>query len=383
MGRKSMNSFIQKHKTILTLVGASLFVMTLSACSGTGDIDLSGAAGSPDETQVANSTEEVPATEVIPPTPVPPATGHIIFASNRNGQTDLYMTSPDGVELTRLTSSIALDGSSTPRISPDGAKIAFSATVDSNTDIYILDIASGAVSRVTDAQEKDSSPSWSPTGQQLAFESFRDGNLEIYVVNADGSNPTRLTNDPSGDSNPVWSPVSNDIVFVSNRFGNSDLFLLSPNGAVATLTTSPTPDNTPAWSPDGNFIAFASFSGELSNICIIGRDGLNQVCITSSPAEYSVPVWSPNGEWIATNDQTNIQLHNIRDTSTENKVILLSQPGIEPRGIPSWSPDGLRIVFQAQTEGDMEIYQALTLTNGFTRITTIPGYDGEPLWILK
>lgn len=366
--------FIKKHRNILTLVGVALFALTFSAC-GTTTGTLSGAAGQPTEEVIAATTEETSVVEV-PPTPIPPATGQIIFASNRDGQTELYMTSPDGTQITRLSTNAALDGSSTPRLSPDGTKIAFSSTINSNTDIYILDIASGAVSRVTDAQEKDSSPSWSPNGQQLAFESFRDGNLEIYIVNADGSNPTRLTNDPAGDSNPVWSPISNEIIFVSNRFGNSDLFLLSPSGAVATLTTNPAPDNTPAWSPDGNFIAFASFSGELSNICIIGRDGLNQVCITSNPAEYSIPVWSQNGEWIAVNNQTSIQLMNIKD----GNVVQLSQAGIEPRGVPAWSPDGLRIVFQAQSGGDMEIYHALIPTNEFTRVTSIPGYDGEPLW---
>jgi TolB protein len=374
-----MTLFIQKYRQTLIIASVTLVALTLSAC---GNVDLSGAAGlndEPTEETAANPTEE--ATVEVPPTEIPPATGHIIFASNRNGQTDLYMTTPDGTELTRLTTNAALDGSS--KLSPDGTKIAFSSTVNDNTDIYILDIASGAITRVTDAQEKDSSPSWSPNGQQLAFESFRDGNLEIYIVNIDGSNQTRLTNDPSGDSNPVWSPTSNDIVFVSNRFGNSDLFLLSPNGTVSTLTTSPSPDNSAAWSPDGNFIAFQSFSGELSNICIIGRDGLNQICITPSPAEFGTPVWSQNGEWIAANSLLNgtyaIHVFHYQD----GRVLQLTQPDVEPRGVPSWSPDGLRLVFQAQSGGDMEIYSALILTNEFTRITSIPGYDGEPVWIAK
>lgn len=369
-----MSLFDKKYRNILIPL-AALAALTLGACSTQG-IDLSGSAGQPAETEApAAATEEI-APAAAAPTPIPPATGRIIFASNREGQTELYVTSPDGTGVTRLSTNAMLDVSSTPRLSPDGTKIAFSSTINDNTDIYILDIASSAITRVTDAQEKDSSPSWSPTGQQLAFESFRDGNLEIYVVNADGSNPTRLTNDPAGDSNPVWSPVSNEIIFVSNRFGNSDLFLLSLNGSVSTLTTSPTPENTPAWSPDGSLIAFASFNGELSNICIIGRDALNQLCITTTAAEYSLPVWSQNSEWIAVNDQKNIQVHNIKD----GRLLVLSQTGIEPRGVPAWSPDGLRLVFQAVSEGDMELYHALILTNEFTRVTTFPGYDGEPLW---
>lgn len=370
-----MTLFIQKYRHTLVFAIATLLTLVLGACGG--NIDLSGAAGAPTDTPTTNSTEE-PGIEA-PPTPIPPATGHIIFISERDGQLDLYMTSPDGVELTRLTTNAAIDNSSSPRLSPDGSKVAFSSTVSDNTDIYVLDIANGAVTRVTDAQERDSSPSWSPNGQQLAFESFRDGNLEIYIANIDGSNQVRLTNDPAGDSNPVWSPVSNEILFVSNRFGNSDLLLVDLNGVISPLTTSSTPDNTPAWSPDGRFIVFASFTGELSDICLIGRDGLNQVCITARAAEYSIPVWSPDGQWIAVNDQTNILALN----PISGQVIQLSQPGIEPRGVPAWSPDGLRLVFQVQSGGDNEIYSALILTNEFTRITSVPGYDGEPLWIAR
>lgn len=369
-----MNNF-KKYKNLLAGAAIAVFAIVLGACGDTSGIDLSGAAGQPTEPDSTNPID-VPGADVPTATPIPPATGHIIFTSSREGQTDLYITTPDGSEVTRLTTNGSVEESSSPQISPDGSKVAFVATVGENTDIYILDIASRTVNQVTDTEGRDSSPSWSPDSQRLVFESFRDGNLEIYVVNADGSNPTRLTDDPSGDSNPVWSPNSNDILFVSNRFGNSDLFLLSPNGAVNTLTTNPAPDNTPAWSPDGNFIAFQSFSGELANICLIGKDGLNQVCLTSNPDRYDTPVWSPDGNWIAVNAQTGIRVFNIRD----GQVLNLSQAGVEPRGIPAWSPDGLRLAFQAFSGGDMELYYALVLTNEFTRITSIDGFDGKPVW---
>ncbi|NWF65023.1 MAG: PD40 domain-containing protein [Chloroflexi bacterium] len=371
-----MTPFLNKHRNTLLIAGTALVVLGLSACGG--NIDLSGAAGAGETTEEASATptEAAPILEEPTATPIPPATGKIIFASKRDGNTELYMTSPDGLEVTRLSANAGIDSSATPRLSPDGAKIAFSATIGDNTDIYILDIASGLISRVTDAPGKDVSPSWSPNGQQLAFASFRDGNYEIYIVNSDGSHPIRLTNDSSGDTTPIWSPVSNEIVFVSNRFGNSDLLLLSLNGAISPLTTTTAPENTPTWSPDGSVIAFQTFDGELANICLIGRDGLNQRCITPYAAKYSIPAWSQDSQWIAYHDYVNIQMYNLLDNST----VTLSQPGIEPRGILAWSPDGLRLVFQAEANGDMDLYHALIPTNEFTRITAVPGYDGEPVW---
>lgn len=377
-----MTPFSKKYTKIITLTGFVLFAITLSACGTTEGLE--GFAGEGGETatedSAGNPTGDTPSGEVSTETPIPPATGHIIFSSSRDGQTDLYMTSPDGLELTRLTTSASVEEGSQPRISPDGSKVAFVSTIANNTDIYILDINSGVISQVTNAPEKDSSPSWSPDSQRLAFESFRDGNLEIYATTLDGSSVIRLTNDPAGDSNPVWSPVSNEILFASNRFGNSDLLLTDLNGVISPLTTSTAPDNSPAWSPDGRFIAFESFSGDYSNICLIGRDGLNQRCITTILAEYGVPVWSWDGSKVASNSLINgtygIHVFDIASGS----VTQLTQPGIEPRGFPAWSPDNLRLVFQAQSGGDMDIYHALILTNEFTRITAIPGYDGEPVW---
>lgn len=366
-----------KKSQLLKIIIFTLAAAVLSACN----VDLVGVAGesttTETETVVSPETTET-AIETPSSTPFPAATGHIVFISNREGPANLYMTSPDGVEVVRLTSNLSED--SAPRISPDGTRVAFVSTVNNNADIYIFDLTSNIITRVTDAPEKDSAPTWSPNGQRLAFESFRDGNFEIYVANADGSNQTRLTFDASGDSHPVWSPVANEIVFVSGRFGNSDLMLVDLNGAVATLTTSPTPDNAPTWSPNGSFIAFQTFTEGLSNLCIIGRDALNQRCVTTTPSSYEAPVWSPDGNWIASSfGQESIHLFNIVDGSTHQ----LSAPGIAPSGVPVWSPDGLRLVFQAQTNGDTELFSALIPTNEFIQITNAAGFDGEPVWNIR
>jgi TolB protein len=189
-----------------------------------------------------------------------------------------------------------------------------------------------------------------------------------------------LTNDPAGDNSPVWSPVANEIAFVSNRFGNSDILLLTTAGGVSTLTTNFAPDSAPAWSPGGSTIAFQKYSGELVDLCLINRDGLGQECITSFPAEYGAPVWSPDGNWLAANARQNtgygIDLFNVVDGST----MQLYSAGIEPRGEPIWSPDGARLAFQAQSDGDMELYMAVMPTNEFTRLTSVDAYDGEPVW---
>lgn len=376
-----MRPFLKKYQTSIAIIFLALFALLFSACGSTSDLGLQGLAGQSTNTENASTTEivETQSPEVPTATPIPPATGHIIFASNRDGQMDLYMTTPDGSQQTRLTTNASVDGNSTPQVSPDGTKVAFVSLEGNNSDIFVLNLTTNAITRITDAPEKDASPSWSPDSQHLAFESFRDGNFEIYIANADGSNPIRLTNDPAGDSHPVWSPVANEIAFVSNRFGNSDLLLLNLNGAISTLTTNPSPDNNPVWSPDGNFIAFQSFSNDLSNICIIGRDGLNQKCLTPSMAVYDAPVWSHDGAWLAATAPQNAAIHlfNVADGS----IVQLTQSGIEPRSIPTWSADGLRLAFQGETNGDTELFSVFLPTQEFTPITSAAGSDVAPVWL--
>jgi TolB protein len=369
-----MKNYFEKHKKTLLLSCIVLASVIISAC-GDGSTLLQGAAGQPTETESSFPSSTEASIESPTATPFPAASGRIIFVSNRDGQNNLYITSADGSQVERLTTNIAED--TTPRISPDGTRVAYVSTVNNNTDIYVIDINTRAITQVTNAPEKDSSPTWSPDSRQLAFESFRDGNFEIYITNVDGSNQYRLTNDPAADTHPVWSPTSNEIAFVSNRFGNADILLANTSGTLFTLTTNPAADNGPAWSPDGSTIAFQAFSGDLSNLCLIGRDGLNLRCVTSSPAQYTPPTWSPDGVWIASSGNSEIHLFNILDGSTNQ----LYTTGIEPRSAPYFSRDGLRLVFQAQFNGDMELFSVLIPTNEFSQVTAFSGYDGEAIWI--
>ena len=377
-------NYSNRKKIVISCAALLLLSGILTACGDIGEA-LGGAGGLGNQGEATavpeEEAEELPTIEVPPTaTPIPTPFGSILFVSNRDGQMSLYKTTPTGVEAVRLTTngSEAIN----PILSPDRTRVAFVSTVGDNTDIYILDLNTLVATRLTNAPERDSAPSWSPNGQQIVFESFRDGNLEIYIANADGSNQTRLTNDPAGDHTPVWSPVNNEIAFVSNRFGNSDILLLTPNGQVNTLTTNVAADSAPAWSPDGRFVAYKTAVGHLANLCIIGRDGLNQVCINSTPFEFGVPVWSPDGNWIAVHarhgeNEYGITAFNIVD----GRIVRISAPGINARGTPSWSPDSVHLVFQAQVDGeDMDLFIATIPTNEFIRLTATTAHDGEPIW---
>ncbi len=97
----------------------------------------------------------------------------------------------------------------TPRLSPDGGKVAFASNRDRNYEIYSVNWDGSGLSRLTTTgvDKDDTSPIWSPDGNRIAFTSDRDGNSEIYVMNADGTGQARLTYDSAAILPPPGRPM--------------------------------------------------------------------------------------------------------------------------------------------------------------------------------
>ncbi len=107
----------------------------------------------------------------------------------------------DGSEVDQITNLNNMGGRSS--WSPDGTKIAFYRGPEGDHNIYIVDVNTKDVTRVTSGGD-NLGPSWSPDGNWIAFTSFRDGNNEIYIIHPDGTGLTRLTNNPASDWQPRW-----------------------------------------------------------------------------------------------------------------------------------------------------------------------------------
>ena len=123
-----------------------------------------------------------------------------------------------------LTGLLALSASSFfacmgPAVShkPSGLPGLIAFTSDRDESIYIYTISPDGTdirSTSSENQTADGLPRWSPDGSKIAFASDRSGNLEIWSMNADGSDRKKLTGRPAWDGFPRWSPDGMKIVFV-------------------------------------------------------------------------------------------------------------------------------------------------------------------------
>jgi Tol biopolymer transport system component len=241
-------------------------------------------------------------------------------------------------------------------------------------------------------------PTWSPDGRRIAFVTVActrdrtpgctDPIVEFNVMNADGSGQHNLTRELGLTGAPaslfsgfaVWSPDWRKLAFVSGRGGyrHSDIYVMNADGSGRRrLTRSPQNDGDPVWSPDGRRLAFVRVRGGRADIYVVNADGrglrrlAHAISFTPMPGAPSSgfganPAWSPDGRKIAfmsnRDGNDDIFVVNADGSGLRN---LTRRPANDRKRIgwfsfggPTWSPDGRRIAFQSRRDRPSELERA-------------------------
>jgi TolB protein len=201
-----------------------------------------------------------------------------------------------------------------PSYSPDGTKLAFSSDQDGDYEIYVKNLVSGRVTQLTnnafepddpgtyDKPIEERRPAWSPDGSMIAFDRYGSASApDLWVMDADGSNKTRLTDTTASvEWNAAWSPTGARIAFVRD----DDIWVMDADGSdQRNLTRTPTlEDSYPSWSPSGRRMAWQKQSiadTPAYDVWKMRADGSGNVRLTFSAGLDATPAWSPDGGKIA------------------------------------------------------------------------------------
>lgn len=221
----------------------------------------------------------------------------IAFGSQVSGDHwELWVMNADGSAPRSLATQIVAKGSR--QWSHDGTRIVFAARVADDVEIFIVDVETGRLTRVTDSPGVDGDPTWSPDDRHIAFSSMRDGNAEIYVMRADGTHLTRFTNDAGSDGSPAWSPDGSRIAFVSTRQGDRDVRTVRlVDRREERLTTGAHATNDAVrWSPDGAYLAVQTAANENYDIQLVRTADRDRRTIAGSASFDGQFNWSPAGD---------------------------------------------------------------------------------------
>jgi Tol biopolymer transport system component/DNA-binding winged helix-turn-helix (wHTH) protein len=296
------------------------------------------------------------------------------------------------------------DGSHTsPSLSPDGQMIAFLMGVDGVAQVFVKAIRSGEPVQITSGTAPSRRPRWSPRGDQVVFERAGQG---IWSVSPLGGVARRIVEE---GSNPNFSADGSMLVFErgpGSAQGNTRWGLWLADAAGSNIRPiSGTPEKFfwsepgyPALSPDGKWVAFFSqTAGPRGDFWIVRTEGGGARQITHDRREGGPPVWSGDSRsiifaserrgsrtlWRATLDggiepvtmgagaddepdvsrsggaivyshRRNRAAIAVWDPATDARQIIVERP--QPPWLPDLSPDGKRIAFFADIEGDMQLF---------------------------
>ena len=240
-------------------------------------------------------------------------------------------------------------------------------------------------------------PQISPDGKWIAYTLAApdmDANRNasnIWMVSTAGGAPQQLTQ--SGrDSSPVWSPDGKKIAFLSTRSGDSQVYLLSLEGGEAQkLTKLSTGADIVKWSPDGRTIAFTSsaYPDCKDDDCNKKRDEEKE----KNKAKAHVAEHLLYRHWTHWNEGKRAHLFVVpADGSSAPRDLA---PGVDydvppdERGGPgdiNFSPDSKELCFTAVTDKmeaistNGDLFTVPVAGGEIKRITTQPGFDGEPVY---
>ena len=192
------------------------------------------------------------------------------------------------------------------------------------------------------------SPKLSPDGNRIAVarRDLQTGTNDIYAIDLARGASSRLTSDPANDYFPVWSPDGNRIVWGSNREGKYQLYqkLASGIGPEELLLTSDVLIGPHSWSPDGRFILYTRTDPKTrADVWVLPLDGDRQPFVfLQTPFIEGRARFSPDGRWIAyvSNEQGRNEVY-VQTFPASSAKWPVTNDGSEPQ----WRGDGKELFY--------------------------------------
>ncbi len=194
----------------------------------------------------------------------------------------------------RSRSLLQLPGlNSCASISPNGKFMAMILSKDRQVELYVKEVETAGMRRLTTGKSVEASPCWSPDGSRICYVSDSSGRPSLYVIPAGGGSPTRLPTSGTEAATPSWSK-DNKIAYSAKMGRNYTIALLDlsgkePNGI---LVDAAGDWENPSWAPDNRHIVCSRTLGGKSSLFVIDSQSRKMRQLVNSGSNMSFPAWS-------------------------------------------------------------------------------------------
>jgi len=217
----------------------------------------------------------------------------LAYVSFENKASAIFVQTLRTGERRRVSARAGINGA--PAWSPDGSTLAITLSrKDGDVDVYTLQLASQALTRMTFDPGIDTEPVWSADGRKLYFMSDRAGGPQIYEIDvASPQRATRITFEGSYNARPRLSADGKRLAVVYLDRGNYRIAVVDLASKAVQVLTQGKQDESPSFAPNGATLIYATQDRGRGVLATVSVDGRVQQKLSASTGDVREPAWSP------------------------------------------------------------------------------------------
>ena len=228
--------------------------------------------------------------QIIVSPSVSPDGKYLAFTSYKEGKPDLYVVD---LATNREVYTDKRDGTKVGSSWMDSRTIAYAYILGKRSTIYAANVETKERKVLLSKEGILASPTFSPDGAKMVFVSDMHGGANIFMKDMATGDITRLSFFGNYNTSPAFSPKGDLIAFVSKTEGALEICVMRPDGSDARVLSHGGINDSPQFSPDGRYILYSSRKGKKTSIHLMLRNGENDRELGFTGADETQPKFMP------------------------------------------------------------------------------------------